>query len=165
MRGGFGRVWGEEDDSSLRSEGVQKALVEVKYGMNKATQRRVYPTDLTDEQWAKVEPLLPRVKPTGRPPIYSKRELLNAMLYTLRTGCSWRMLPHDLPPFRSVHWYFSLLRDCGFFEQLNEALRTEYRVSIHRNPDPSIVVIDAQDVKTTEKGGSSGTKGGTTPRR
>jgi len=128
-------------------------------------QRRQYVTDLSDEQWAKLEPLLPKTKPQGRPSKYPKRELLNAMLYTLRTGCSWRLLPHDFPPFRSVHWYFSILRDEGFFERLNEALRTEYRVSINRNPDPSIVVIDAQDVKTTEKGGYLDTKGGTTVRR
>ena len=129
------------------------------------TSRQRYATDLTDEQWTKIEPLLPRGKPQGRPAKYPKRELLNAMLYLLRTGCSWRMLPHDLPPFRSVHWYFSLLRDAGFFEALNEVLRTEYRVAKGRNPDPSIVVIDSQAVKSTEKGGHQDIKATTMARR
>ena len=131
--------------------------------MNPSRQR--YATDLTDEQWAKIASHLPKGKPQGRPPKYPKRELLNAMLYLLRTGCSWRMLPHDLPPFRSVHWYFCVLRDSGFFEQLNEVLRTEYRVTKGRNPHPSIVVIDSQAVKSTEKGGQAATKAMTTARR
>jgi putative transposase len=128
-------------------------------------ERQRYTTDLTDEQWAKIEPLLPRVKATRRPPKYPKRELLNAVLYLLRTGCSWRLLPHDLPPFRSVHWYFSVLRDDDFFERLNESLRTELRIAKGRNPDPSILVIDSQAVKTTEKGGHQDIRDTTTARR
>ena len=120
---------------------------------NQTCSRKPYPTDLTDEQWAKIEPLLPKRKATGRPPKYAKRELLNAILYSLRTGCSWRMLPPDLPPWKSVHEHFRLWRDDGLFERLNETLRMELRVQKGRNPQPSIVVIDSQAVKTTEKGG------------
>jgi transposase len=115
--------------------------------------RKPYPTDLTDEQWAKVEPLLPKRKATGRPPKYAKRELLNAILYSLRTGCSWRTLPHDLPPWKSVHEHFRIWRDDGLFERLNEVLRMELRIQKGRDAQPSIVVIDSQAVKTTEKGG------------
>ena len=115
--------------------------------------RKSYTTDLTDEQWARIEPLLPLRKATGRPPKYSKRELFNAILYSLRTGCSWRTLPHDLPQWKSVHEHFRLWRDDGLFERLNKVLRMELRVQKGRDAQPSIVVIDSQAVKTTEKGG------------
>jgi transposase len=127
--------------------------------------RKPYPTDLTDEQWARIEPLLPKLKATGRPPKYSKRELFNAILYSLRTGCSWRMLPDNLPPWKSVHEQFRIWRDDGLFHRLNDALRMELRVEKGRHPQPSIVVIDSQAVKTTEKGGLLGTEALTWARR
>lgn len=115
--------------------------------------QRRYPTDLTDAQWEKLEPLLPARSHTGRPPKYPLRQIVNGMLYVLRGGISWRMMPSDLPPWRSVYWYFMRWRDAGVFEHLNDTLRMQLRVSIDRNADPSAVSIDSQSVKTTEKGG------------
>jgi putative transposase len=117
--------------------------------------KRRYPTDLTDKQWEKLEPLLPQRSPTnrGRPPKYTYREIVNGMLYVLRGGISWRMLPSDLPPWRSVYWYFMHWRDAGVFERINDILRMEVRTKEDRNPQPRGAVIDSQSVKTTEKGG------------
>ena len=116
------------------------------------TQRR-YPTDLTDKQWEKLEPLLPQRSTRGRPAKYTYREIVNGMLYVLRGGISWRMMPSDLPPWRSVYWYFMHWRDQGVFEGINDILRMEVRIKEERNPQPRGAVIDSQSVKTTEKGG------------
>ena len=114
--------------------------------------RKSYPTDLTDKEWAHIEPLLPVAK-TGRPRTYSHRQMFDAIAYLARTGCSWRMLPHDLPPWQSIYAYFRKLIDDGVWEQINDDLREQLRVKLNRDAHPSVVIIDSQSTKTTEKGG------------
>lgn len=125
-----------------------------------------YDTDLTDAEWAKLEPLLPAPNPRGRgrPSKYERREIVNAILYLLRSGCSWRLLPHDLPPWRIVYWYFMHWRDEGVFERINDTLRREVRLQGGRNAEPSAAVVDTQTVKTTEKGGLQNTEDTMLPR-
>jgi len=117
--------------------------------------KRRYPTDLTDRQWALVEPLVPQVEPTapgGRPPIHSKREILNAILYITRAGCSWRMLPSDFPPWRTVYGYFATWRDDGTLDLIHDTLREELRKKskksgVPRKADPSGGIVDSQAIR------------------
>lgn len=118
--------------------------------------RKPYPTDLTDEQWAKLEPHLPKLHGRGAPRRVDLREILNALLYLSRTGCQWRMVPHDLPPWETVYYYFSQWRDGGIWERLNRELRIEIRVSVGKDPEPSAAILDSQSVKTTETSGLRG---------
>ena len=115
--------------------------------------RRAYPSDLTDAEWGLLEPLLPSPQRGGRPRIYSRREVVNAIMYVLRSGCSWRMLPHDLPPWRTVFHYFRTWRKDGTWESVHAALRERMRLTEGRESSPSAAIIDSQSVRTTEKGG------------
>ena len=115
--------------------------------------RKPYPSDLTDEQWELIEDLIPPAKPGGRPREVSMREVLNAILYVLRSGCAWRLLPHDFPKWKIVYYYFWRFRKEGIWQDIHDLLRDELRVREGREASPSAAVIDRQSVKTTEKKG------------
>src|SRR5947208_12463537 len=116
---------------------------------------RHYDTDLADEQYALVEPLLPRPKKMGRPPA-NLRAVLNGLLYLNRTGCQWRLLPHDFPPWSTVHTWYRRWRTDGTWQRLNDALRPQARQQAGRDPSPQASAVDSQSVKTAEQGGARG---------
>src|ERR671921_1399194 len=118
--------------------------------------RKTYSTDLSDEEWECIEPHIPTPKAPGRPRVHTLREILGAIFYIVRSGCAWRLLPHDFPPWKTVHHYFRTWRIDGTWEKLNAALRERLRARIKRNTQPSAAIVDSQSVKTTGVGGERG---------
>ena len=115
--------------------------------------KRNYPTDLTDAEWEHIEPFVPPPKCRGRQRIHSPREILNAVFYLLKSGCQWRLLPHDFPRWPTVYHYFRTWRIDGTWESVNRALREHLRVRLKRDPQPSAGIVDSQSVKSTGVGG------------
>jgi putative transposase len=115
--------------------------------------KKAYQSDLSDAEWSCLEPHLPAPEATGRPRLHSTRKILDAILYVLRSGCAWRLLPNDFPPWKTVYHYFRQWRLAGIFEQINAALRKRLRIGLGRNPHPSAGIADSQSAKTTGVGG------------
>ena len=106
-----------------------------------------YPSDTSEEQWALIEPLLPPVNTGGRPEKHPRREVVDAILYLVRTGCAWRQLPADFPPWQTVYWYFVRWEEAKVTEQILPVVREQLRVQEGRDPEPSAGLIDSQSVK------------------
>lgn len=108
---------------------------------------RRYPSDLTDAEWALIEPLLPPPRTGGRPEKHSRRDIVDAILYVVRTGCAWRQLPFDYPPWQTVYWYFVRWEQAKVTEQILSVLRRRVRAQQGRAAEPSAGIIDSQSVK------------------
>ena len=115
--------------------------------------KKRYTSDLTDEEWKLLEPRIPAAKPGGHPRTTDVREVLNAIFYRLKTGCSWENLPKDFPPYKTVFHYYREWALDGTIEQIHDILRREVRKKAGRTETPTACIIDSQSVKTTEKGG------------
>jgi transposase len=116
-----------------------------------------YPSDLTDEEWALIEPLIPPAKRGGGKRTVNLREVVNGLMYVLSTGCQWRAIPKDLPPKSTVHGYFDLWSWDGTLERIHHVLYVKCREKARREASPTAAIIDSQSVKSAEKGGAAST--------
>jgi putative transposase len=115
--------------------------------------RKAYQSDLSDAEWSCLEPHLPAPEANGRPRLHSPRKILDAILYVLKSGCAWRLLPHEFPPWKTVYHYFRSWRLNGTWERMHLALRKRVRVRLERDAQPSAAIVDSQSIKTTGVGG------------
>jgi putative transposase len=117
--------------------------------MHDHTSRKASPSDLSDAHWELLEPLLPPPDPQGRPLVSARREIASALVYVLRTGCAWRQLPHDVPPWQTVSWYLQRWQHDGTWQRLLRVLRQRARQQGGRDPQPSAAIIDSQSIRTS----------------
>lgn len=115
--------------------------------------RKPYPSDLSDAEWEVLRVLIPKPKGFGHPVEVNFREMLNGIFYVQRTGCQWEMLPHDLPPYSTVSFYFRKWQRKGGWQQMHDQIRVKLRTHLRREEDASVAIADSQSVKTTEKRG------------
>jgi transposase len=116
--------------------------------------RRAYPTDLSDRQWVAIADLVPEARPGGRPRRAASRELVNAILYALRAGHAWRLLPHDFPPWQTVYYYLRRWQAEGVWTRIHHAALTADRERVGREASPSAAIIDSQSVRTADQKGA-----------
>src|SRR3984893_4470597 len=121
--------------------------------------RNPYDTDLTDSEWDQLQPLVPAPKPGGRPAKHSRREILNGIFYIVRSGSAWKLLPHDLPPWRTIYHYFWSWRGAGTWQKIHDTVRAKVRQAAGREPQPSGAIVDSQTVRTSEQRGTRGYDG------
>ena len=113
--------------------------------------RKTYLTDLSDAQWRRLQAYLPNPKPEGRPRTHSLRDVLDAIFYVLKSGCLWRLLPHDFPPWSTVYYHFRRFRLKGLWHLILKELHTAERTKVSKDPQPTAAIVDSQSVKTTEE--------------
>lgn len=128
--------------------------------MNEPAGRRLYPTDLTDDQWAAIAPCVQRPAGPGAPTTVNLREVVNALRYRNRAGCAWRLLPHEFPNHNTVRYYFDKWTWDGTFARIDAILNVLDRTAAGREPQPSVLIVDSQTVKTSAAGGERGFDGG-----